>query len=51
MWYGEHRKCPLLIRYLPKSPVFPFPPLPPPTTHREGREKGKEKLDFLPLDN
>ena len=26
-----------------KNPVFPFPPVPPPTG---GREKGKEKLDF-----
>ena len=32
--------------------VFPFPPLPPPPPPPTGgREKGKEKLDFLPPDN
>ena len=34
-----------------KNLVFPFPPLPPHYHPQGGREKGKEKLDFLPLDN
>ena len=33
-----------------KNPLFPFPP-PPHNIPTGGREKGKEKLDFLPLDN
>ena len=40
----------LLVIYR-KNPVFPFPTLPTPPPPTGGREKGKEKLDFLPLDN